>query len=813
MKQLLFIFLISTPFWLHAQQAIHRSVASNRNTIAKKIDGVVDMTEWQDATVIDSFVEFRPQPGELETEEQKTIAFLTYSDEGIYFGGICKEAQKSNVSYELIGRDGFGNNDFIGLILDTYKDNLNGFEYFVTPLNEQMDAKVSPSVNDSEDFSWNAVWESATTITENGWQFEMFIPFSAIRFSKKNIQDWGLNVTRRRQKTGEQYMWNPILPTVSGFLNQEGYWTGLKEIKPPLRLQFAPYLSVYCNHFPSTDNTSNWSRQINGGMDVKWGINQAFTLDATLIPDFGQVQSDNQVLNLTPFEVRFNENRPFFTEGIELFNKGNFFYSRRIGGTPYYFHNVGSKTQTNERIISNPIETRLINASKISGRTESGLGIGFLNALTATQYATIENIETRQQRKVLTNPLTNYNVLVIDQTFKNNSSVSFVNTSVLRDGQAHEAVVTAALFDLNDKSNTWGGGGKLAVSQIIENTTNVGYSHLLYFGKKSGRFNFNVFQELTDTKFTSNDLGYFTNNNYLNHGLWMGYRWVTPGSWYNRINLNVNLKFSHLYKAIAKEQPVYQTSEYNINLNGQLKNLWWAGFFSNFTPYSNDFYEARNYGQYFRDGEKIVAGIWFETNSNKKFYTSIEAIIGKYFNFYGRKGYELNMTHNYRINQKFSISWSLSAQPKINNIGFAGRDDESSIFARRNISTFINTLGFKFSFTNRMGLTTRIRHYHSRVFNKQYYNITENGLLIPNTEQAFSFDKAADFFNIDMVYSWQFAQGSFINVVWKNAIVRQRANAEGTYFSNLEDLLKGDQNNNLSLKVIYFLDYLQLKRK
>ncbi|HRD08988.1 MAG TPA: DUF5916 domain-containing protein, partial [Saprospiraceae bacterium] len=176
-------------------------------------------------------------------------------------------------------------------------------------------------------------------------------------------------------------------------------------------------------------------------------------------------------------------------------------------------------------------------------------------------------------------------------------------------------------------------------------------------------------------------------------------------------------------------------------------------------------------------------------------------------------GYELNMTHNYRINQKFSISWSLSAQPKINNIGFAGRDDESSIFARRNISTFINTLGFKFSFTNRMGLTTRIRHYHSRVFNKQYYNITENGLLIPNTEQAFSFDKAADFFNIDMVYSWQFAQGSFINVVWKNAIVRQRANAEGTYFSNLEDLLKGDQNNNLSLKVIYFLDYLQMKRK
>ena len=97
---------------------------------------------------------------------------------------------------------------------------------------------------------------------------------------------------------------------------------------------------------------------------------------------------------------------------------------------------------------------------------------------------------------------------------------------------------------------------------------------------KSGRFNFNVFQELTDTKFTSNDLGYFTNNNYLNHGLWMGYRWVTPGSWYNRINMNVNFKFSHLYRAISKDQPVYQTSDYNINVNGQLKIFGGLAFFN-----------------------------------------------------------------------------------------------------------------------------------------------------------------------------------------------------------------------------------------
>lgn len=811
MKKVYILFIVLFTHLCEAQEALHRTLVSKRNAVPKKIDGILSTNEWMDASVIDSFTEFRPQPGDLELEGQKTIAYLSYSDEGIYFGGICFETDKNNISSELIGRDGFGNNDFIGLILDTYKDNLNGFEYFVTPLNEQMDAKVSPSVEDSEDFSWNAVWESATSIRDDGWVFELFIPFSAIRFSKKNIQDWGLNVTRRRQKTGEQYMWNPILPTVSGFLNQEGYLTGLQDIKPPLRLQFAPYLSLYSNHFPSVDSKSDWTRQINGGMDVKWGINQAFTLDATLIPDFGQVQSDNQVLNLSPFEVRFNENRPFFTEGTELFNKGNFFYSRRIGGVPYYYYNIQQNIKSNERIVANPYETSLINASKISGRTESGLGIGFLNALTATEYATIENIENRQRRKELTNPLTNYNVLVIDQTLKNNSSFSFVNTSVLRQGQAHEAIVSAVLFDINDKTNTWGGGGKVALSQISGTEHTYGYSQLLYFGKKSGRFNFNLFQELSDTRFTSNDLGYFTNNNYLNHGLWLGYRWVTPGGWYNRININGNINISHLYKTFAQGQPSWQNGELNLNLNGQLKNLWWAGMFISYNPRSNDFYEPRQYGRYFNDGKKIITGLWVETNNNKKYYLSLEAIMGRYINFYNRQGYEMNINQNYRINQKLSFSWAVSAQPKINNIGFSGYNGQESVFAKRDIHTISNTVSVKYSFTNRMGLTARIRHYHSKVNNKEYYTLLTNGQLDHHLDQSFNFNKTADYFNIDMVYSWQFAQGSFINLVWKNAIARQLPIAEGSYFSNLSQLWDENQNNNISFKVIYFLDYQQLK--
>jgi hypothetical protein len=351
------------------------------------------------------------------------------------------------------------------------------------------------------------VWQSGAVIHNDGWSFEMFIPYSAIRFGKNDVQNWGLNITRRRRKTEQQNTWNPINPNVNGFLTQEGVWAGVSNIKPPLRLQFSPYLSTYINHYPTTQpGEKKWTSSINGGMDVKYGINQAFTLDATLIPDFGQVPSDNRVLNLTPFEVKYTENRPFFTEGTELFNKGNLFYARRIGIDPVLLHSADEYINGgNEINLNTPAESKLINATKISGRTQKGLGIGVLNAVTKTRFATLENPVTKGRREVVIDPLTNYSVIVLDQTMKNNSSISLVNTNVWRSGSDYDANVTAALFSLNDKKNTWNVSGKLATSQLIgylpDGKTQTGYSHNFSVGKTSGRFNFNAGQELTNNKF------------------------------------------------------------------------------------------------------------------------------------------------------------------------------------------------------------------------------------------------------------------------------------------------------------------------
>lgn len=817
----LWLAFLFVSFRSTAQKNVIRELEAKRTNGIVKIDGLLNDTAWQDAAVMTDMVEFRPKIGALEDPANKTIAYLMYSDEGIYFGGFCHERTKDSIATELIGtRDGFGTNDYVGLILDTYNDKLNGFEYFVTPLGEQWDAKMNPPSPNSnmEDFSWNAVWQSGAVITDTGWSFEMFIPFSAIRFGKKEVQDWGLNITRRRRKTEQQNTWNPIDPNINGFLTQEGIWKNISNIKPPLRLQFSPYFSVYANHFPGNQpGQKKWTSQVNGGLDAKYGINQAITLDATLIPDFGQVQSDNQVLNLTPFEVKFNEYRNFFTEGTELFGKGNLFYSRRIGGSPIRLYDVYNKIDSNETVVKNPTESKLINATKISGRMQNGLGIGILNAITKEQYATIENTDTKEKRKILTDPLTNYNVLVLDQTMKNNSSVSLINTNVWRSGHDYDANVTAGLFELNNKKNTGNLGGKLAMSNrfgyLPGNNTQSGFSHELHVGKTSGRFNFNLSQERTDTKYSSDDMGYFTNNNFMNHYLWLGYKWIEPKSWYNRININFNTNLSVLSKKIAPIDETYQSASLNVNTNIQSKKLWWTGGNVTYNFEQNDFYEPRTEGWFFKRGANISGGLWFESNGSKKYSWFTELYARSSINFYNSFAMDMWLGQNFRFNNKLTLSHRISYQPRYNNMGYTYVEGSSDInFAKRKVNTIEHILSAKYSFTNKMGITFRARHYLSTVENKEFYILQQDGSLLLHGNYHPDANRNVNFFNIDMVYTWQFAPGSFLNIVWKNAIQHNTNKVENGYFKNLGNTLESDNNNNFSLKVIYFLDYLNFKK-
>jgi hypothetical protein len=818
---IVFLILVCLVFTGYGQAATRQLQAARTNAVFK-IDGKLDEAEWKQAMPATKFVEWRPTFGAIEDSSTRTEIYLLYDNTSIYVGGYCHERTKDSVSKELVGRDVIGVNDYVGVIFDTYHDKINGFGFYVTPLGEQFDAKYSTT--NGEDGSWSAVWDSESKIVSDGWTFEMRIPYSAIRFVSSANQTWGLNITRNRKKVGRQFMWNPVDPNVNGFVNQSGEWTGIEKIESPLRLSFSPYFSTYLNHYPyDQKGVKNTTASVNGGVDVKYGISPSFTLDMTLIPDFGQVRSDNKVLNLSPFEVKYNDNRPFFNEGTELFNKGNLFYSRRVGGTPIHAGDVYGFIASNEEVIENPQESKLINATKISGRTKKGLGVGFFNAITKRMYAKVED-DAKHVRKVETNPLTNYNIIVLDQSLKNNSSVSFINTNVLRSGRDRDANVSAALFNFNNKKNTYNLNGKFSASNVKNAADDVttGYSHNISFGK-TGKWSFQMTEELVDDKYDNNDLGILYNNNFLDHYFWTAYRWQKPTNWYNRIQVNYNATYSTLYKKIPgqKVESKFQTFNTNVNANIQLKSLWWFGVYVGYVPKGNDFYEPRNAGYSFRAPVRRQFETWFESNFTKKYYFSADYFVGVR-SLFNSPNHQLYISQRYRFSNKFSLSEDLRYNPVKNDAGYYDpRDvDGNSIavgnilFTRRDLRTIENILSAKYSFNNKSGITFRARHYWSKVEQKELYDLNDDGTLIQSkhSNAVPLIHKNFNIFNIDAVYTLQFAPGSFLNIVWKDESQTFDGDVQYRYFKNFDRTVSAPQNNNLSIKLIYYLDYLDFKK-
>jgi hypothetical protein len=802
-----------------------------------KLDGVLDEAAWQQAPAATDFIQNRPNPG--PPERHKTEVRILYDDANLYVGAVMHDVSPDSIMRELAARDNFGNTDFIGIFLDTYHDKLNGYGFFVTTGGVQMDCRYSPA--GGEDFNWNAVWDSRTSIRGTDWVAEMRIPYSAIRFSNQPEQRWGLNFMRQRKKENQAFFWNEVKPAIDGFVNQWGVLEGVRDIKPPLRLSLTPYVSGYVNHNPlNAEGTRRTSTSFNGGADVKWGINESFTLDATLVPDFGQVQSDNQVLNLSPFEVQFNENRQFFTEGTELFNKGNLFYSRRVGATPIGFYDVAAAD--NEKIVRNPAETRLLNATKVSGRTKNGLGVGLFNALSNDVYATLRNTETGEERTVQTQPFSNYSIAVLDQSLKNNSYLSLINTNVTRWGKTYDANVTGGLFRFANKKNSYAVDGRVVYSRRRGNEFGSaekvddqdGYKYLLGVGKISGAFTWRLTQGIESDHYNPNDLGILFGNNNISQELYMSYNKYKP-FW------KVNNFYS--WWGVAHSLLYAPTQYQNANVYGGFNTTFTKRFLStglNFdaNPVNRDYYEPRAgdvlglpLGPYWvRVPANANLGGFISSDYRKKLALDVNGGVRVYARDNrlprpSRQGYGVSVSPRYRVNNKlnfrYSIDWNLSH----NQIGFVngGMDSDEPldqpflnqiILGRRDVVTVSNVLQMAYTFTNRMSLTFRTRHYTSTVRYKDFARLNPGG-----DEQLVDYQRNRDntynAFNIDAVYSWWFAPGSQISVVWKNAGTNflEANQATPLYFDNLSNTINTPHNNSLSVKILYYLDYLTLRPK
>jgi len=420
-KRLLYILLF---ICFSLKNYAQKTMKTHKITTEISIDGIADEADWKQHAITGNFIQVQPDNGKASV--RNTEISVLYDDSYLYVLGIMYVQTKDEINSQLSARDDTGNADIFAIQIDPFGETREGYDFTVTAANVQTDIKLSQN-NSYENF--NVVWESAVKLYDDKWIAELKIPFNSIRFPKEMMDNFKINFQRVASKLNEESYWNPIKPEIDGYLNQFGILEGLPKITPPLNLSFYPFVSVVNEKSPNGDNKTT----LNGGLDVKYVHDNSHTLDVSLIPDFSQALSDNQIFNLSPFEVRFNENRQFFIEGTEIFDKGGYLYTRRIGGVPININNIS--LHENEEIIENPIAANILNLVKITGKSSKGFSIGVLNGITAKSEATIRNTTTNEFRNEQTNPFTNYNALVLDQTLKNNSSITFLNNSVWRSGK------------------------------------------------------------------------------------------------------------------------------------------------------------------------------------------------------------------------------------------------------------------------------------------------------------------------------------------------------------------------------------------
>jgi len=773
-----------------------------RTDKAPKIDGVLDDDIWQKAEEAKDFTEFRPNIGIKDTVGMKTKVKVTYDDNAIYFGAYMQDDPKKIMS-QITQRDNFGQNDFFMVVLNPNNDAQNNTIFIVFSSGTQADAIAS--LND-EDYGWNAVWDSAVKMHNDGWSLEMKIPYRALRFANEDIQTWGIQFQREIRRARARYSWNPIDPTIASSFQYHGEIKGLKNLKPPVRLNLYPFVSGIANTYDGQSETD-----LNFGLDVKYGITENFTLDATLVPDFSQVGFDNLTLNLGPFEQTFNEQRQFFTEGVDLFNKGGLFFSRRVGGAPA----ESPELEENETFINYPNEVKVLNAVKVSGRTKNGLGIGVFNAFTEKTSTQILDTITNNTREVIAEPFSNYNILVVDQQFNNNSSVSLINTNVTREGPFRDANVTGLLMDVSNKRNTYNIDGQIKMSNVyLPEETSTGFNTSLKISKIHGNLRYAIDHRYADPNYDINDLGLNLRNNYNNFGMDASYQIFEPKGKLN----NYRFTFAFDYRQLA-EPNVFTDTSIRSGFRATTTNLNSFGFDFNLNPGKQyDYFESRVEGKYFIYENFMRFGGFYSSNYNKRFAYDIRTNVETLFEN-GRDlfGYDIKLEPRMRFNEHFLFEYEFQFNEINGSRGYATIENDEPIFGERNRTIISNEIKATYNFNPFQSLSLNIRKYWDRVlYDNELFTLLDNGRLTnssgyttSNVENDPNINYSA--WNLDLSYSWQLAPGSFLTALYRNQLFNQDNEADITFKDNIDVLFNQPIQHSFSLRLQYFIDYSGIK--
>ena len=800
MRHLLFLLLtLSSTASFFSQEK--KEIVANRINNPPKIDGILNDDLWKSLPAVSDFNMFEPGNEGLISKEYQTLVKMAYDDNAVYIAVFMFDPNPDKILRQLSQRDEvFVQADLFYVALNTLNDGINETRFYVTSAGTIGDSKNSQN---EEDFNYNVVFDCKTSIDKKGWYAEYKIPYNALRFPEIEMQDWSVNFYRELKNKNETHSWNFIDNKVGNEKLYNGLVTGIKNINPPVRLTFYPFAQGVVSNFDNNSETD-----VTAGLDLKYGISDSFTLDLTLVPDFGQTAFDEVRLNLGPFEQTFEENRAFFTEGVELFDKGEIFFSRRIGGPP---SGTIQDLNPNETIIEAPSNVNILNAVKVSGRTKKGLGVGFLNSITERTYATIRDSVTGSTQKKLIEPITNYNVFVVDQVFNGNSSVSLINTNVLRDGSDYrDANVTAGVFSIADKENRFRTSGRAIFSNVNDGDGyKSGFQSEFDMFRTKGNLRYRVGHDFANTTLDINDLGVNFRNNYNNFVAGISYEIFEPSKIFNKYEISLTARHRRLYR------PDVQTGN-NLSLDSFFftANRFAFGVDADLNSERKDYFEPRIDGRYFIYAPNFRVTSWISTDFRKKFAFDLSLGFRNYIDD-EQHNYKIGLTPRFRVSNHLLLIWETELFVSNNNRGYIDDNGVDIYFGQRAITNLENSLQASYNFDPYKAIDLRFRNYWGTAdySDDLFFLLNQNGTLTQFDYDISEYNPNRNFniWNIDLSFRWRFAPGSEVSFLYRNQIFNEDDLSNINFGDSLDNLFQQTAQHTFSIRVTYFLDYNNLK--
>lgn len=695
-----------------------RSMRAVRANSLVKIDGILDDAAWASAKPESDFTQSYPKAGQPATE--RTEVRITYDDNALYVGVRAFDSHPDSIAAQLARRDATGiYSDWIHVVIDSYHDRRNGFRFATNPRGVQKDVLHSDDRN--EDLNWDAVWEVATSVDKEGWTAEYKIPFSQLRFggaAKGEERVWGLQVQRDIARKSERVSWSPWKPGDPGYLSMAGDLTGISDIPIPRRLEVLPYVSTKLTRAPGNPANpfynANDTRPSIGG-DVKFGLPNGLTLTATINPDFGQVEVDPAVVNLSAFESFFPEKRPFFVEGASIFNLGSvrggpqfgnqqIFYSRRIGRRPQRF--------APGTYVDAPEATTILGAAKLSGKTGPWT-VGLLNAVTAEEKAEVDDGKGIRTTTPV-EPFTNYLIGRVRRDLRGGQTlVGIGGTSVLR--RVDDAVFKNLLrsnanvitgdFEHRFANRQWllaGAVSRSAIAGTVPVITNAQRSSARYYQRpdadyldvdpnatslsghsetlgltKAGDLGVAITAKQVSPGFEVNDLGFMGRVDYRNVGMSVFNNENTPGKLLR--NFSYGGGMNHAWNFGGDKIWTSFFGETNLTFN----NLWYMGAGGEYDPQHIDDRQTRggplgkqptNWGGYTYGGSDSKRRIPIYWNMN--YYGDADG--GYYRSIY--PGFDVRPSSNVKISISPGFEQNLNTYAFVRSVTDA---NATSTFGRR----------------------------------------------------------------------------------------------------------------------------------